>query len=86
MAINPHDLSWKYNRIDPHGIEWSCWCEVWYTISRVGSCKFWDEAGKFTGLIEGDCGVWMVWDTDMDRRICNVPDDAIVVACIGNIA
>ena len=33
---------------------------------------------------KGDCGMWMVWYPNMDWWICIVPDDAVVVARVGN--
>src|SRR5687768_3958898 len=69
-----YDLYWQYRCVDPNDIERTCRCQIWYPISCFCESKFWNNRCKHSGDTKSHRCMWMVWYSNMDRRICHLPD------------
>src|SRR5207253_10404929 len=79
VAGHTYDISWEYNRSFTDDFKWTCRSEIWNSISGFGEGKFWCDGSEYSCATESNCRMRMVWYSDLDRRVCSIPNDSCLV-------
>src|SRR5687768_14488444 len=75
VAIHSHYFSWQHHCAHSNDLKRQSRREIWYSLPGFCKGKFWRERCKHSSHVKSYSCMRLVWHTNLDWRLCIIPDD-----------